>query len=114
MASISGFNVYTQLTRKTQECSRIESTFQLQGGDGASLNYPKGGIPVSAGAFGFPYGQIDYLMVVDSNGTGYDFLWNRTSSTIQIWTPGATGGVFVEAATGTTPSAVCTVVAVGY
>jgi hypothetical protein len=47
-----------------------------------TLNYPTGGIPLSATKLGLPQGQIESLRVIDqdANAKGYKFEWNSVNN----------------------------------
>lgn len=115
MASISGFS-YNKLSYKKTDASKLISIQSLTAGTGSFAGtYPTGGIPLSPGNLGFPYGNIDYVDIVDTAGDGYVYEWNKANATIQMFVvSGSTGNKLVELGNGVSPSPFITVVCLGY
>lgn len=115
MASISGFAV-TRLSYRKEEDSKLRSIVSLTAGTGSFAGtYPAGGIPLSSGNLGFPYGAVEFIDIVDSAGDGYVYEWNKANATIQMFVvSGSTGSKLVELGTGISPSPFITCVCLGY
>lgn len=115
MAAISSFT-YTQIKRRIIDASISlwQSKYRLQAGDGSTLTYPTGGIPVSSVLLGLP-NTIESLEMSDSfSPDGYLYKFNQTTQKIQIFGQNSTTGALVEIANTVTPLVDFNVIGEGY
>ena len=105
----------TILHQDRTERGKKYNTVALQATSGT---YLAGGIAPSAGACGLPAGNIENLAIIDNNGDGYIYQWNRASGKIQIFetigTSAYAAHALVEMTSAVSPSSAITIEVKGY
>jgi hypothetical protein len=106
---------YTVTHQDKTDRSKKWNTVTLQGSSGTYLS---GGISISAASMGLPYGQIDMVDILDSNGDGYIYQWNRVNGTIQMFetigTSAYAASKLTEVTSAVSPSSALTISVVGF
>ena len=108
---------YTLNVQKKAEDNRKWNVLTVStSGASTSGTYPVGGIALSAASLGCPYGQVDTVDILDWNGDGYVYVWNKASSTIQIFntTSGTGNQKLAELTSAISPSSTLTIEIKGY
>jgi hypothetical protein len=59
-------------------------TFATIAFGGAPASYPSGGVPLTAGELGMS--NIDAVVILEANGAGINYEWDRSANTIRVFT----------------------------
>lgn len=106
---------YTLLHQDKTERSKKWNSVALVSTSGT---YVSGGISLSASQLGLPYGNIEIVNIIDTNGDGYNYQWNRASGNIQMFqtqnTSAAGTAKLIELTSSVSPTCAITVEVIGY
>ena len=120
MAAITGFT-YTMVKRRKTDASPscYENTMSLAFGDGSTLTYPTGGIPVVKGLLGLPNNIESLVFSNEDSASGFVYKFDSAASKIKMFQVPASSALtnaapLVEVVNTATPSGTLIVIAKGY
>lgn len=83
-----------------------------------SGTYIAGGIPLVGTGMGLPANNIEYVDIIDTNGDGYVYQWNRGTGNIQMFqsqnTSAAGVAKLIELTSSVSPTSAITIAVIGY